>query len=223
MEGGSMVEVILWDNDGLLLDSEAVFFELTQSVFADFGFLLSEEYWGTEYLAKARRTRQIAGELGMKPDLIDRVIELRDRKFLEALHRPVPLRPKVRETLDFLAGRVKQGVVTGSPREKVELMHRVNGLGGYFDILVTQDDVSDPKPHPEPYQIALERFGVTPDAVIAVEDSERGLASAHAAGIPCVVVPNPLTRIQKFEKAYAVEDDVAGIVKHCFADSAATD
>ena len=209
-----MIKAILWDNDGLLLDSETVFFELTREVFAEFGFELEKEYWGIEYLGKAKRTRQVAHDFGMRPDLVDRVIELRDSRFLEALHRPISLRPKVRETLDTLAGRFRMGVVTGSPREKVELMHRSSGLGGYFDVVVTHDDVTETKPHPEPYFAALERLEVKPENSLAVEDSERGLTSAHAAGIPCIVVPNHLTRVQKFELAYAVEEDVSGVLKH---------
>lgn len=214
-----MIKAILWDNDGLLLDSETVFFELTQAVFADFGFELREEYWGIEYLGKAKRTRQVAHEFGMKPDLIDHVIELRNRKFLEALHRPISLRPKVRETLDRLVGIVKLGVVTGSPREKIELMHRASGLGSYFDVVVTHDDVTETKPHPEPYVTALERLGLKSENVLAVEDSERGLASAHAAGILCIVVPNHLTRVQKFEQAHAIEEDVSGVLKYLFNES----
>lgn len=209
-----MVKAILWDNDGLLLDSEAVFFELTQTVFADFGFDLGEEHWGMEYLGKAKRTRQVALELGMDLETVNAAVERRDRQFLEVLQRPIPLRPKVRETLDSLAGRFKQGVVTGSPREKVDLMHRSSGLNGYFDVIVTHDDVTETKPHPEPYLAAMERLGVKPGSCLAVEDSERGLASAHAAGIACVVVPNYLTRMQKFERAYAVEGDVSGVLKH---------
>ncbi|MCG8376710.1 MAG: HAD family phosphatase [Chlorobiales bacterium] len=209
-----MIKAILWDNDGLLLDSEKVFFELTQAAFAEFGFELKEEYWGIEYLGKAKRTRQVAHEFGMRPELIDRIIELRDGRFLEALQHPISLRPKVRETLDSLAGRFKQGVVTGSPREKVDLMHRSSGLEGYFDVIVTHDDVAETKPHPEPYLAAMELLGVKPGSCIAVEDSERGLASAHAAGIDCIVVPNPLTCIQSFELAYAIEEDVAGVLKH---------
>lgn len=209
-----MIHAILWDNDGLLLDSETIFFELTQALFADFGFKLREEYWGIEYLGKAKRTRQVAHEFGMSAEQVDQIIELRDRRFLEALQQPIALRPKVRETLDALSGRFKQGVVTGSPREKVELMHRLNDLNGYFDVIVTHDDVSETKPHPEPYLTALERLGVKPENALAVEDSERGLASANAAGIACIVVPNHLTRIQKFEHASAIEKDVSGVLKH---------
>lgn len=209
-----MIQAILWDNDGLLVDSESVFFEHTRAVFADFGYELGREYWGIEYLGKAKHTRQVAEEFGMAPDLIDRFISLRDREFLKALHHSVPLRPKVRETLDMLSGRLKQGVVTGSPREKVELMHRSNDLDGYFDLIVTCDDVTESKPHPEPYLTALHVLGLKPENVLAVEDSERGLASAYAAGIPCVVVPNYLTRVQVFEHAHAIEEDVSGVLKY---------
>ncbi|ASQ91744.1 haloacid dehalogenase [Prosthecochloris sp. GSB1] len=209
-----MMKAILWDNDGLLLDSEALFFELTRSVFSGLGFELTTEYWGIEYLSRARRTRQLARELGMSPDLVEKAVEMRDRRFFDALQRPIPLRPAVRETLDALSGRFRHAVVTGSPREKVELMHRHSGLEGYFEQVVTCDDVEETKPHPEPYFAAMRKLGLGPGECLAVEDSERGLDSAHAAGVKCVVVPNSLTRMQRFEKAYAVEDDVSGILKH---------
>jgi len=208
------MKAILWDNDGLLLDSEAVFFELTRSVFSGLGFELTTEYWGMEYLSRAKRTRQLARELGMASDLVEKAVEMRDRRFFDVLQRPIPLRPAVRETLDALSGRFLQAVVTGSPREKVELMHRHSGLEGYFDEVVTRDDVEETKPRPDPYLAAMRKLGLKPGECLAVEDSERGLDSAHAAGIRCVVVPNPLTRMQRFEKAHAVEDDVSGVMKH---------
>lgn len=208
------MKAILWDNDGLLLDSEAVFFELTRSVFSELGFELTTEYWGMEYLSRAKRTRQLARELGMASDLVEKAVEMRDRRFFDVLQRPIPLRPAVRETLDALSGRFLQVVVTRSPREKVELMHRHSGLEGYFDEVVTRDDVEETKPRPDPYLAAMRKLGLKPAECLAVEDSERGLDSAHAAGIRCVVVPNPLTSMQRFEKAHAVEDDVSGIMKH---------
>ena len=209
-----MIEVVLWDNDGLLIDSEAVFFDLTRQVFAGAGYDLSAHYWGIEYLGKARRTREVAEEFGMASRLIDEVIELRDQRFFEALQRPLPLRPGVRDTLDSLRGKVRHGLVTGSPRDKVDLMHHHSGLEGYFDVIVTCDDVTQTKPYPEPYRKAMERFGLDPARCLAVEDSERGLASAHAAGVSCIVVPNPLTRIQQFKDAYAVEEEVSGVMKY---------
>ncbi|MCF8216916.1 MAG: HAD family phosphatase [Chlorobium sp.] len=209
-----MIEAILWDNDGLLVDSEALFFDLTRKAFERAGYLLDSMYWGVEYLGNAKHSSEIARELGMPSELAGRVIEERNEAFLQCLENPVPLLPDVFQTIGGLSGRVRLGLVTGSPRDKVERMHRDNGLLGYFEVIITDDDIAFPKPHPEPYLKALERLGLEPGKCLAVEDSRRGLASAHAAGIPCVVVPNYLTRIQNFDQAYAVEGRVSGVLKH---------
>jgi HAD superfamily hydrolase (TIGR01509 family) len=209
-----MIEAILWDNDGLLVDSEALFFDLTRKAFADAGYQLDSRYWGIEYLGNARHSSEIALELGMSPELARRVIGERNEAFLKSLEQPVPLLPDVSETIGALAGNIRLALVTGSPRDKVELMHRDNGLLGHFEVIITEDDIRQPKPHPEPYMKAIERLGLDPDRCLAVEDSRRGLASAHAAGIACIVVPNALTSVQQFDLAYAVEARVSGVLKH---------
>jgi len=209
-----MIEAILWDNDGLLVDSEALFFDLTRKAFADAGYQLDSRYWGIEYLGNARNSSEIALELGMSPELARRVIGERNEAFLKSLEQPVPLLPDVSETIGALAGNIRLALVTGSPRDKVELMHRDNGLLGHFEVIITEDDIRQPKPHPEPYMKAIERLGLDPDRCLAVEDSRRGLASAHAAGIACIVVPNALTSVQQFDLAYAVEARVSGVLKH---------
>lgn len=209
-----MIEAILWDNDGLLVDSEALFFGITKQVFAEAGLHINEEYWGIEYLGNAKRSYQIAGELGLDPGMIPDLIDRRNDLFVEQLHHSVPLMPKVRETIESLSGRVRLGIVTGSPRDKLLLMHGENRLLDHFEVIVTDDEIDHPKPHPEPYLKALAMLGVHPDRCLAVEDSRRGLDSAVAAGLRCIVVPNELTGIQSFERAWAVEQDAAGVLKH---------
>ena len=212
-----MIQAILWDNDGLLLDSEALFFDITRSFFAEAGLRIDEVYWGVEYLGNAKHSSQIASELGMPTEVAGPLLERRNNAFVEKIRNAVPLMPKVRETIESLAQTVRLGLVTGSPRDKVELMHGPNGLLHHFEVIVTDDDVTRSKPHPEPYLKALEALGLDPSQCLAVEDSRRGLASAHAAGIDCIVVPNALTRVQSFEQAYAVEADVSGVIRHLHA------
>jgi len=209
-----MIEAILWDNDGLLVDSETLFFEMTRSFFAGAGLLLDAEYWGVEYLGNAKHSYQIAGELGLAPELIPPLLERRNEAFVSRLRLPVPLMPKVRETIEALSGNVRLAIVTGSPRDKVLLMHGNNGLLDHFEVIVTEDEITKPKPHPEPYLKAMEMLGVEPAQCLAVEDSRRGLESAVAAGLRCIAVPNALTRMQRFERAFAVEDDASGVLKH---------
>lgn len=212
-----MIEAVLWDNDGLLVDSEALFFDLTRSFFAEAGLVIEEEYWGIEYLGNAKHSFEIALELGLTPEVAAPLLDRRNEAFMDRIRRPVKLMPKVRETIEALYGQVRLGIVTGSPRDKLELMHGPDGLLDRFEVIVTDDEVQNPKPHPEPYLKALESLGIEPEQCLAVEDSRRGLDSAHAAGIACIVVPNALTRVQRFDRAYAVEPDAFGILKHIHA------
>jgi HAD superfamily hydrolase (TIGR01509 family) len=214
-----MIKAVLWDNDGLLLDSEALFFEMTRSFFAGAGLHLDEAYWGIEYLGNARHSHQIALDLGLSEELAGPLLERRNAAFVERIRSSVPLMPRVRETFEALHGNVRLALVTGSPRDKVELMHGPEGLLDRFDVIVTDDDVRNAKPHPEPYLTAIDLLGLAPEECLAVEDSNRGLASAHAAGIACIVVPNALTRVQRFELAHAVEEDVSGVLKHLAVDA----
>ncbi|NTW70415.1 MAG: HAD family phosphatase [Chlorobiaceae bacterium] len=209
-----MIDALLFDNDGLLLDTESVFFELTRTHFAGCGIALTEEYWAAEYLGNAKRSFEIAAELGMDHGLVGPLIERRNREYRELIGKNIPARPDVLETLQALTGRVKLAMVTGSPRDQIYMMHRQSGLLDFFEVIVTEDEVANPKPHPEPYLMALDALGVSADAALAVEDSLRGFASAHAAGLGCVVVPNRLTRLQRFESALAVEESIAGVLKH---------
>lgn len=184
------------------------FFKLTRQIFAEAGFQLDRVYWGTEYLGNAKHSFQIALELGMPRELARKVVGRRNEAFMTSLERPIPLLPDVRRTIEALAGHVRLALVTGSPLEKLERMHGESGLLDHFEVIVTEDDISHPKPHAEPYLKALEQLGVDAGDCLAVEDSLRGFASAHAAGISCIVVPNTLIRIQRFDQAFAVEERV---------------
>lgn len=209
-----MIEAILWDNDGVLVDSESLFFELTRTFFAEAGLLVDAEYWGVEYLGNAKHSYQIAGELGLAPELIGPLLDRRNAAFVQRLRQSVPLMPKVRETIEALSGKVRLAIVTGSPRDKVMLMHAAHGLLDHFEVIVTDDEITNAKPHPEPYLKAMEMLGVEPERCLAVEDSRRGLDSAVAAGLRCIAVPNALTRVQRFDHAHAIESDVSGVLKH---------
>ena len=79
--------------------------------------------------------------------------------------------------------------------------------------MLTGEDYTHVKPDPEPYLKAIEKSGCSPDACLAIEDSQRGLASAKAAGIKCVVVPTPLTRTCSFSTADQVLETIKDILR----------
>ena len=215
-----MIEVVLWDNDGVLVDTETMFFETTRAAFARLGLELTRELWGRHYLSEGMTSGGIAALLGGDAERVAVMLDKRNEEYRQILSQPPPLRPRVREILGMLAGHVRMAIVTGSPRNQLQLMLGSSGLLGIFEATVTGDDCSHSKPDPEPYLTALKRLNVGASHCIAVEDSPRGLASARAAGVPCMVVPTELTRMLDFTGALAVEEDVSAILRHIRQDPA---
>jgi HAD superfamily hydrolase (TIGR01509 family) len=99
----------------------------------------------------------------------------------------------VEGVLRQLEGKVVMGLVTTSKRPHFEIMHRKTGLLKYFDFFVTLEDCARSKPHPDPYLMGTKLAGCDASECIAVEDSVRGLRSAMAAKLDCVVMPGGFT------------------------------
>lgn len=208
-----MIEALFWDNDGVLVDTEQWFFEITRDAFAGIGTMLTQEHWMRTYFRKGHNTTKIAIELGVPEDKIDEMIALQNKMFLERLEMPIAPRPEVRQTLESLHGKVRMAIVTGSSRENMHRMHQSTGLLKFFENVVVAEDFRRSKPAPDSYEVALKRMAVPADHCFAIEDSPRGLASAIAAGIRCVVVPTELTDLDACGDAYRIDRDVSGIVE----------
>jgi HAD superfamily hydrolase (TIGR01509 family) len=103
-------------------------------------------------------------------------------------------------------------IVTSSEPEPFAAAHARAGIRHHFELVLTRDMYALAKPDPEPYALAVARLGVAPDRCLVVEDSERGLRAAKAAGLTCWVVPSTLTRGGRFEGADAILDDFAAVV-----------
>jgi beta-phosphoglucomutase-like phosphatase (HAD superfamily) len=209
------IKAVLWDNDGILVDSEIIFYEVTRSAFARLGLELTKDIWGIQCLGEGRSSRTIAASMGADPVDFNPVLDDRNARYREVLRiKPPAVRARVPETLALLSGRVKLGIVTGCHRDQFHLMHRSSGLPELFDVIITGDNCAEPKPHPGLYLAALEAMNLKAEECIAIEDTRRGLLSATAAGIDCVVVRTELTRMQDFAGALAVEDDIPSILKY---------
>jgi HAD superfamily hydrolase (TIGR01509 family) len=212
--GVNMTEAVLFDSDGVLVDTESLFFDTTQKAFRRLDLNLTPEIWAHRYLSRASSSRAVALSLGADPKRVDQVVEERDRQFRRLLQNASLLRPFVRETLTKLQGVVKLAIVTGGDRDHFALAHATSGVLSYFDVIVTSDDCSNGKPHPEPYLTAIRKLGVDAQQCLAVEDTPRGLASAISAGVPCVVVPTWLTCMLPFPGALAIEQDLSGVLRY---------
>ena len=208
-----MIAAVLWDNDGMLVDTESLFFEITRLTLAETGAALTPEYWARHYLGEGKSSREIAAALGLAEPELERVLARCNERYRRRLRETIPLRPGVRETLQSLRGRVRLALVTGSSLESLRLMHQHTGLLPFFECLVTSDLYEKSKPHPDAYLAALRRLGLPADRCLAVEDSPRGLAAATAAGLRCVLVPTELTALDLCPPHTCIQADATAVLR----------
>lgn len=208
-----MTRWIFWDNDGVLVDTERLYFRATREILATVGVVLSEAMFVQLFLIESRGAWHLAAERGVSPADIEELRERRSRRYAALLVSEPVLLPRVLETLERLEGRVRMGVVTSSRRSHFELIHSTTGLLRYFEFSITGDDCARLKPDPEPYLRALEAAGAPAAECVAVEDSLRGLAAARAAGLECWVLPSPFLAACEFPGASRILGDIGEVAR----------
>ena len=198
-----MKSYILWDHDGVLVDTEPLYFEATRPAHrcdsaSAWNFPTTWRIWhiGRTAWERARALgapdeEQISSQPGCPQRwIISAYLRERDIEI-----------PGVLDVLETLGQHFAMAIVTTAKREDFELIHRKRQIVQHMDFVLASGDYAQAKPAPDPYLAALARFGAEPHEAIVVEDSERGLRSAVAAGIDCVVVESEFVRGQDFSSA----------------------
>lgn len=207
-----MVEAILWDNDGVLVDTEGLFFQSTRETLAGAGIELSFEQFLDLSMRQGRSAFQLAAQQGWNEEQTAVLKRERDALYSQMLRTQAKVLAGVRETLQELQGQMRMAVVTSSQRQHFDVMHADTHLTEFFEFVLAREDFKETKPNPEPYLLALERLDLGAERCIAIEDSERGLAAARAAGLRCLVIPNDVTRSCNFQGATAVLPSAAAVL-----------
>ena len=201
-----MIKAIFWDNDGVLVDTEGIFFRANQETLADLGISLGWEQFEEISLVRGGSVLQLAQKPGT--EAFYKLRDKRDALYADLLTREPLVMEGVRDVLEALTGKYAMGIVTSSGHEHFEIIHRRSGLLPYFQFALTMKDCSHFKPHPEPYLKAIALSGCRPEECLAIEDSPRGLVSAVNAGIRCLVVPSRFTRGGDFPGAFQILNNI---------------
>lgn len=189
---------VIFDFNGTVSDDEGLLAELFERIFADVGIdvpatLYFEEFAGYSDEEICERVLERFGRTG-EPGLLEHLIEQRTALYLDAQRERPTVRPEAAACVREIAARVPVAIASGAARTEIEAVLRAAGLDGLFGVIVAMEDVRNGKPDPEGYLRAVEllrgRTGATlpADQVLVFEDSEQGLRSARAAGMPCVVI-----------------------------------
>lgn len=186
---------LIFDFDGLIIDSETPLFEIWSAIYAEHGHTLTLDRW--------QHALGTHGGFDPYADLSARLARVLDRDRLATMVRDLhwarcgeePLLPGVRDRLEE-ASRLGYpvAVASSSPSEWVSPWLERHGLGQLIGAVCTRNDVTRVKPAPDLFLLAASRLGAVPAACVVFEDSPNGLRAAHAAGMQAVAVPNRLTR-----------------------------
>jgi HAD superfamily hydrolase (TIGR01509 family) len=185
-------DAVIFDNDGLLLDTESVWTRAEQDLFErrdlEFSAADKRELVGTSAAIAGGILERRLGEPGRAEELIEELNEL----VVAELERGVEAMVGARELLASLSERgTPLALVSNSPIRFVRRSLEIVGLEDSFDVVLSAHEVAAPKPAPDPYLEACRRLGVEPGpSVFALEDSPSGVAAAVAAGLTVIGIPS---------------------------------
>ena len=201
-----MLDCVLFDLDGLLVDSEPLQYRAYRYAFDQFGIQLSMDDWVRWHSAEASTARWVESQ-NLNLD-VQQLREVKKSYYDRLIVDELQLKPGAQELVKDCAKSLQLAVVSASRRESIEACLDKFNLGHHFACYISGNEVARSKPFPDPYLAGLQALQTTADRAVVVEDSLTGFRSANAAGLTSIVCPDQF--IAKPENAFAGADLVVG-------------
>jgi HAD superfamily hydrolase (TIGR01509 family) len=203
-----VTEAVVFDLDGVLLDSETVWNEAKHELVDERGGRWRDQAPRDMMgMSSPEWSRYLVEELGvpLEPETVSDDVVAR----VERIYRTrLPLLDGAAEAVQRLAARFPLGLASSSNREIIDLFLELSGLAESFAVTISSEEVPRGKPAPDVYLEAVRRLGAQPGRSVAIEDSENGIRAARAAGMRVLALPNP--HYPPAAEALAEADDVLG-------------
>ncbi|AXH09465.1 HAD family hydrolase [Malaciobacter halophilus] len=193
-------EFILFDNDGVLVETEMWYYQANYDILKTIGITLEFDTY-QEIMIRGGTAWELALHKGIKKSQVDKLREKRDKLYQHFIQTKDITINGVIQTLEELSKRYKMAIITTARRVDFELIHKNRNIVDFMEFTLCVEEYEKAKPHPAPYLAGLKKFNTTSNKAIIVEDSQRGLDSAYAANIDCIIVKNEFTKSHNFEKA----------------------
>lgn len=210
-----MIKAVIFDMDGLMIDSERVTFESYQEVLKPMGLTMNEEFYVT-LLGKPvkgifERFYDVYGKDFPIEDVIRECHNVMAKRFETY---GVPIKKGLKELLYYLKkNNYKTIVATSSNRDRVDIILKQAGITQYFDDSICGDEVSHGKPDPEVFLKSCQKLNVSPDQAIVLEDSESGITASYNAHIKVICIPDMKYPEKQYQQmTYKILDNLENVI-----------
>lgn len=198
------IDGVIFDMDGLLFDTEMIYYRATQKAADTLGFSYSKElymkYIGISDQELFKDYHEMYKEHGKEK--VDKFIrQAYEDTYQEFESGNVPLKEGVLELLELLKEKeIPRVVASSNVRSAIELLLKNANITSYFDAIISCEDVTRAKPDPEIFQVALQKLGTKAEKTLVLEDSFHGVTAAHTAGIPVIMIPDLLLPTEEIKE-----------------------
>lgn len=200
-----MISAVIFDMDGLMVDSEPLQKEAWQVTLRRYGYEIDEALFAQMLGLRISEDAVLLRDRFSLPVTAEALLHQRMETFFAGLPGRVKAMPGLHELLAELRARgLRRGLATSGVRRYVEAVMRELDLDGTFGAMVVAQDVTRGKPAPDVYWLAAQRLNLLPAQCLVLEDAPNGVAAAKAAGMKCVAVPNEFTRSLDLSAADAI-------------------
>ena len=196
-----MIKAVIFDMDGVIVDSEPINYEVIRITFEKAGVKISKKEFIEEWIVKGTGSREAIKRHNIKMSFED-LQKIKKKIYLDILKRKVKLKPNAKRTIINLHKKYKLALASQGHRYNVDIIVKKFKLRKFFQAIIGKQNVNKGKPNPEIFLKASKELKVKPEECLVIEDTEKGIIAAKRAGMVCIAVPATWTKkYNDFSKA----------------------
>lgn len=205
-----MIKAILFDMDGVLIDSEPLHCKAYVKAFKEFNIPFKDEEYYTVWTQEGRGLKGLISDRQLSIDK-DVLYTLKQDLFFSLLKSELIIYPGALDLVHLLRKHFNIALATGTPRRETNVVLEQTKLENIFQVITTGDQVPHRKPHPAIFLRAAEELGIEPQHCLVIEDAQKGIEAAHSAGMKSIAIATKYTQNHDFSKAECVVNSIKEI------------
>lgn len=208
------MRAIIFDMDGLMIDTETIYFQTDRELAKSFGKTVRDETLWSMMGRKPSESYTIFREALGIDKTVEELLKIRYDTFENKLLAEIRMMPGLLNILDEFKGKMKMAIATGSPEKFLDITLNKLDLRQYFDATQPSDEIVNGKPDPEIYLKVIKKLNLMPEECIVIEDSSNGARAGKNAGCYTIAVPSEYTYKQDFSFVDYIAEDLNDAKDH---------